>query len=669
MAYPDYRMPEEDFPVTREFPGKKSGPDFGILKSSSRASGMYTDAPEDSVSAPEDQPMAPETVAPGEYIYTEPKKKSFKGFRKKLLGMYGAAAGIVVLLLTNIIPLYHARTNVLPGGNLRIYSVLTGFAGWQDENGNALVFKENGKGYTYANGILAPLVYNCGEEAVNVSMKWAELNVGQGVLYDSGEITINNDNLKADGTSYTLSLSPDGEESLEFKPLNFLSINTKYLDAFMEKGFSGLFAGTEWLATTGGVEEMIPGPVYTKTLRFAKSASEAGTLSAEGIFAVSPSHDTDGTAAIDEPAAYTLLFREGDPGVFPKAFEFRADPDQWPIRARYTIHNSHHVIEDGGIPLNGVVLVTEEGYRLSWIGPFDHFRTYQTKSGGFFPDDPSGPGGDTDPTDETEEPTEEPKDVFATLTSVPGWVSDDGAYYSFHEDGTGWVYLDGYFGMMTFEGDEASVDFHFILNAESSYYSDEKEELIASISKYESFHTVTPGAFTEDGGVLACNLESPDITGEPLFRATDRLPDTGWLDTFLSEEFTGLNYKGFWFIDSDYIPEADDPTPYVEFFAFKDDKSLIFSFNTTEPVEFTSRRDFDVECELLDPVTFEFSILENMEISYRPLGGAGGYSSYTHTQQPKDGHIRLLIREDGLFVYSDVPMGRPNLYEYQEGGK
>ena len=669
MAYPDYRMPEEDFPVTREFPRKKSGPDFGILKSSSRASGMDTEAPEDRVPAPEDQPMAPETVAPGEYIYTEPKKKSFKGFRKKLLGMYGAAAGIVVLLLTNIIPLYHARTNVLPSGNLRIYSVLTGFAGWQDEDGRALVFQENGKGYTYSNGILMPLVYSGGEEAVNVSMKWAELNVGQGVLYDSGEITIDNDNLKADGTSYTLSLSPDGEDVTEFRPLNFLSLNTKYLDAFMERGFSGLFAGTEWLATTGGVEEVIPGPVYTKALRFGKSASEAGTLFAQGFFAVSPAASGDSQAAIDEPASYNLLFREGDPGVFGQAFEFHAEPDQWPIRARYTIGNTHHVIEDSGTPLNGVVLVTEDGYRLSWLGPFDHYRTYGLENGSSIPDGPPGPGGDTDPTDETEEPTEEPKDVFATLTSVPGWVSDDGAYYSFHEDGTGWVYLDGYFGMMTFEGDETSVDFHFILNAESSYYSDEKEELIASISKYESFHTITSDAFSEDDGVLACYLESPDIAGDPLFRATDKLPDTAWLDTFLEEEFTGLNYKGFWFIDPVYIPESDQPMPYVEFIAFKDDKSLVFSFNTTEPVEFTSRRDFDVDGELLDPMTFEYSILEEMEISYRPIGEAGGYSSYTHTQQPKDGHIRLLIREDGLFVYSDVPMGRPNLYEYREGGK
>ena len=141
------------------------------------------------------------------------------------------------------------------------------------------------------------------------------------------------------------------------------------------------------------------------------------------------------------------------------------------------------------------------------------------------------------------------------------------------------------------------------------------------------------------------------------------------LDKFLGEAFTGLNFKGYWFIADDYIPESDSPMPYVEFIAFKDDTSLIFSFNTTEPVEFTSRRDFDVGGGLLDPMTFEFSIKEKMEISYRPAGDAGAYASYTHTQDPKDGHIRLLIREDGLFVYSDVPMGRPNLYEYREGGK
>ncbi|MBR3437059.1 MAG: hypothetical protein IKG97_04810 [Lachnospiraceae bacterium] len=669
MADGDYRMPPEDYPNTLGSSGAAKKKGFGFLKSLFSAP-LHVPHPEKNASRPpEDQPLPPEDTPPGGYIYTVPKKRSLKTLRKKALSSYGAAAGLIILLLTNLIPLIHPNDKVLPSGKLRILSVLTGFAGWQDESGSTLVFQENGKGYAYTNGIFTPLIYTGGEEAVTVRMKWAELSVGQGILYDSGEITIDNDNLKADGMNYTLSLSPDGEEPLEFRPLNILSLNTKYLDAFMEHGFSGLFADTEWLATTGGVEEMIPGPVYTQTLRFGKAGSEAGTLYAEGVFAVSPSINVDGNAAIDEPASYNLLFREGDPEVFGQAFEFSAAPDQWPVRARYTINNTHHVLEDGGTPLNGVVLVTEEGCRLSWIAPFDHHRTYQPQNGGLFPDGPSGPGGGTDPADETEEPTEEPRDVFATLTSVPGWVSDDGAYYSFHEDGTGWVYLDGYFGMMTFEGDESRVDFHFILNAESSEYSDEKEELIASVSKYESFHMVTSDAFSEDGGVLTCNLESPGVTGDPLFRATDRLPDTAWLDTFLEEEFSGLNHKGYWFIMDDYVPEADNPTPYVQFINFNDDSSLAFSFQTTEPVEFTSRREFDVDCALLDPVTYEFSILEKMEISYRPSGNAGGYSSFTHTQEPKDGHIRLLIREEGLFVYSDVPMGRPNLYEYREGGK
>ncbi len=668
MADGDYRMPPADLPETVGT-GSRKKTDFLHSKSffeSTTNTPLPTGAlPE----APEDSALPPEQVAPGEYIYTEPKKRSSTAFRKKMLAMYGTAAAIAVLLLTNIIPLYHSDSKVLPSGKLKIYSVLTGFAGWQDENGNVLVFQENGTGYTHANGIFAPLVYTGGEEAVRVRMKWGMLEVGQGILFDSGEITIDNENLKADGMSYTLSLPPDGEELLEFRPVNFLSLNTKYLDAFMAQGFSGLFADTEWAATTGGVEEMIPAPVYTKTLRFGKAGPESGTLYAEGIFAAAPAGSGESQAVIGEPTAYTLLFREEEPDGFGQAFFFHAEPDHLPVQARYTVNDSHHLMETEGSDFPGTVLVTEEGYRLSWLAPFDHFRTYGQKNGSLFPDDPSGPGGDADPTEETEEPTEEPKDVFATLTGVPGWVSDDGAYYSFHEDGTGWVYLDGYFGMMSFEGDDASVDFHFILNAESSYYSDEKEELIASISKYESFHTVTPDAFTEDDGVLACYLESPDIAGEPLFRATDRLPDTEWLDKFLNEEFTGLNYKGYWFIADDYIPVADAPTPYVEFIAFKDDSSLVFSFNTTEPVEFTSRRDFDVDCGLLDPMTFEFSIREMMEISYRPLGEAGGYSSYTHTQEPKDGHIRLLIREDGLFIYSDVPMGRPNLYEYREGGK
>ena len=664
MAQNDFRMPPPDYPVTREFPPAEKARGFLLWKSSLDASENQEASGPASGPAPEDQPLPPEETAPGSYIYTPVQKRSFKSIRKKLQSMYAAAA-VAVLLLTNIIPLYHSQNQVLPSGNLRILSVLTSFAGWEDENGHTVVFKDNGTGFTYNGHYFGPLSYTGGEEGVDVEMGWMSLDGGQGHLDHSGTRTINNDNLKADGANYTLTLQAETGQLVDFRPVNFLSLNTKNIDNFLRYGIRGLFPDTEWIATTEGVEEIPPSQLYTRVLRLGAFDQNAGGLASEGVFDVSP--DMQGNLFTVEPDTYKFLFHEDTTREPASPFFFLIDPDD--VLIRTTVRDSQGdgvVYENAAEHFYGVVLVSEEEFRLSWFGPYDDWRTYRADTKILPPDERSDvPVGPTEP-DETEEPTEEPVDVWETLTGVPGWVSDDGAYYVFNDDGTGWVCSDGYFGLMSFEGDEASLDLSSILVSEDFSYSDEKEQMISSVTKQENHVTLTSDAFSEEDGVMTVMLRKPSSMEDVLFKATTALPDTTWLELSQEKGFTELNRLGYWFIEEEYIPEASYPTPYVEFISFSSEDSLIFVFNTTEPVEFTSDYAFETGCGLVDPMTYEYAFTEKISLEYKPLGSSGGYSSYTHTQDPKEGYIRLIIREDGLYVYADVPMGRPNLYKYRE---
>ena len=671
MADGDFKMPKTDLPVTREFPKAEKARGFRLWKSSSDAEETARTSGAPLGSAPEDQPLPPEETAPGAYIYTSDKKRSFKSFRKKILSMY-AAGGLAVLLLTNIIPLYHTKNDTLPSGNLRILSVLTAFAGWQDEEGHTLIFKENGTGYTWQEtGFFGQIRYTGGEEGVDAVLNWTSIDGGHGSVSDPERFVINNDNLKEDGNSYTLEGTPGSNPSNVFRPVNFLSLNTKYIEDYMRYGIRGLLPDTEWFSRRGGEEPLEPGMVYTSTVRLGaadQAYEETRGISAEGLLEVwSESSAVPGYKLDPADQSYRISLKEGVEDAFEHTFFFHIDLAQDTLWAHlYNDLGEAQLLTEARDHFDGVVLVAEDGYVLSWDTPFSGWRSYAPVTPVLPPDERDTPLNPDQNPDETEEPTEEPRDVRATLTECAAWVSEDGVWYAFHEDGTGWVFSEGYFGTMRFEGDETSVDLSTVLNAEDLSYSDEKEELISSITKHEFYHTVTPDAFSEEDGVLTVLLGKPDSFEDAVFRQTEELPDTSALDLFLEKGLAELNRTGYWFIVDEYVPESMYPMPYTEFISFDSETSLYFVFNTTEPVTFTSDYSFEVPCSMVDPITFEYSMEKDMEISYVPIDQSGGYSTYTHTQQPKDGYIRLIIKEDGLYVYADVPMGRPNLYRYLE---